>query len=186
MRRNIRPGLATLAVPVLLSILSGCHTMSTIPIPAPQVDLDRYMGDWYVIESIPTRLEKDAWNAVESYSRDPDGSIKTTFTYNKGAFEGPAKSLHARGFVKDFDTNAVWGMQFIWPIKSDYRIAWIADDYGSVLVAREKRDYLWIMSRQPTLPTDELERLERKAVELGYDMSKIRRVPQENARAPAH
>ncbi|HTU65572.1 MAG TPA: lipocalin family protein [Steroidobacteraceae bacterium] len=153
--------------------------MDLIPIPTPHVDLDRYMGDWYVIESIPSRLEKNAWNQVESYSREPDGSIRTTFTYNKGAFEGPEKAIHARGFVKDEATNAVWGMQFVWPIRADYRIAWIADDYGSVLVAREKRDYLWIMARHPNLPQDELERLERKAAELGYDVAKIRRVPQE-------
>jgi len=154
--------------------------MAHIPIPAPHVDLDRYMGSWYVIESIPSRLEKDAWNQVETYARDPDGSIRTTFTYNKGAPEGPQKSLHARGFVKDPATNSVWGMQFVWPIRADYRIAWIADDYGSVLVARDKRDYVWIMARSPSLPTDELERLERKAAELGYDVAKIRRVPQKH------
>jgi apolipoprotein D and lipocalin family protein len=159
--------------------------MTSIPIPAPHVDLDRYMGSWYVIESIPSRLEKDAWNQVETYAREADGSIRTTFTYNKGAFDGPEKSIHARGFVKDGDTNAVWGMQFVWPIRADYRIAWIADDYGSVLVARDKRDYVWIMARRPTLPPDELERLERKAAELGYDVAKIRRVPQSGASAPA-
>jgi apolipoprotein D and lipocalin family protein len=143
------------------------------------------MGSWYVIESIPSRLEKGACNQVETYAREPDGSIRTTFTYNKGSIEGPEKSIHARGFVKDPDTNAVWGMQFVWPIRADYRIAWIADDYGSVLVARDKRDYVWIMARRPTLPADELERLERKAAELGYDVAKIRRVPQSGASAPA-
>jgi len=156
-----------------------------IPIPAPHVDLDRYMGRWYVIESIPSRLEKDAWNQVESYERAPDGSIRTTFTYNKGALDGPAKTIHARGFVKDSESNAVWGMQFFWPIRADYRIAWIADDYGSVLVARKKRDYVWIMARRPSLPSDELERLERKAAELGYDVAKIHRVPQDGNRDAA-
>lgn len=158
--------------------LSGCQTMSAVPIPKPHVDLQSFMGAWHVIASIPTRLERDAWNAVETYALEPDGSIRTTFTYNKGGFDGPAKTLHAKGFVKDEATNAVWGMQFVWPIKADYRIAWIADDYSSVLIVREKRDYLWIMARSSKLPDLELERLERKAAELGYDPAQIRRVPQ--------
>ena len=48
------------------------------------VDLERFMGDWYVIANIPTFLEKDAYNAVETYRLDDDGSIDTTFTYRKG------------------------------------------------------------------------------------------------------
>ena len=146
--------------------------------PAPRIDIPRYMGDWYVIAVIPTPLEKDVFNAVESYRLDDDGSIETTFRYRKGGFDGKPKTLHARGFVRDRSTNSVWGMQFIWPIKSDYRIAWIADDYSQVVVAREKRDYLWIMARTPEIPDDDLASRKSFAAQLGYDIAKIRDVPQ--------
>src|SRR4051812_46628615 len=88
----------------------GSPSMSAVPIPAPHIDLAKYMGSWYVISSIPSRLEKDAWNAVETYALEPDGSIRTTFTYNKGALDGPLHTMHAKGVVKDKATNAVWGM----------------------------------------------------------------------------
>lgn len=163
---------------VIAMLLVACQSAPPMETPAPQVDLKRYMGDWHVIGVIPTRLEKDAYNAVETYRLDDDGSIETTFRFRKGGFDGKAKELHARGFVKDRVTNSIWGIQFIWPIKADYRIAWIADDYSQVVVAREKRDYLWIMARTPQIPDADYRERVAFAVGLGYDAAKIVKVPQ--------
>lgn len=60
--------------------LTGCadEFRPTIA-PVAQVDLPRFMGDWYVIAHIPSRLERDAYDAVESYELRPDGRVQTTF-----------------------------------------------------------------------------------------------------------
>ena len=50
------------------------------------VDLPRFMGDWYVIANIPTPFEKDAHNPIETYKLDGDGTIATTFTFNKDIY----------------------------------------------------------------------------------------------------
>jgi apolipoprotein D and lipocalin family protein len=157
-----------------------------MPTPAPRIDIPRFMGDWYVIASIPTRLEKDAFDAIENYRLDDDGTIDTTFTFRKGAFDGKPRKLNARGFVKDDPSKSVWGMQFVWPIKADYRIAWIAPDYSQVVVARAKRDYVWIMARTPGIPAEDLAKLKSFAGSLGYDPAKILDVPQKpiGERAP--
>ena len=47
--------------------------------------------------------------------------------------------------------NAVWGMRFVWPVKADYRIAWLDRDYTLTVVGREARDYVWIMARRPQI-----------------------------------
>ena len=94
-----------------------------------KVDIERFMGDWYVIANIPTFLEKGAHNAVETYQLDDDGSIATTFKFRKDAFDGKLKEYNPRGFIVDTDTNALWGMRFIWPFKGDYRIVYLDDDY---------------------------------------------------------
>ena len=47
------------------------------------VDLDRFMGDWYVIATIPTFLEKDAYNPVETYKRDDDGDYSNDFHFQQ-------------------------------------------------------------------------------------------------------
>ncbi len=77
-------------------LLAGCQTTSQPPLePVRSVDLERFMGDWYVIANIPTFVEKGAHNAVESYRLAEDGTIETTFTFRAGGFDGEAKRLHA-------------------------------------------------------------------------------------------
>ena len=161
--------------------LAGC---ASTPDPAfkavtlvPKVDLPRFMGDWYVIANIPTFLEKGAHNAVESYRLDTHGSIAVTFTFNAGAFDGPTKTYTPRGFVLD-STNARWGMRFVWPIQADYRISYLASDYGLTVIGREARDYVWIMARTPTIADAEYQRLVEFVKREGYDVSKLERVPQ--------
>ena len=174
--RNSRtlPGLLLLALG-----LGGCAARQAPIEPVEYVDLQRFMGDWYVIASIPTFLEKEAYNAIESYELNDDGSIATTFVFNKGSFDGEVKRYHPTGFVTDDESNAVWGMRFVWPIKADYRIAWLDDDYSRTIIARNKRDFVWIMAREPSISEQDYAELVDYIASLGYDISKIRKVPQQ-------
>jgi len=174
----VRRALPIAALPVAILLL-GMETMTLPPIPTPpRVDLQRFMGDWYVIANIPTSFEKGAHNAMESYRLNPNGTIATTFTYRKGGFDGPLKTMKPKGFVSDTESNAVWGMQFFWPFRSEYLIAYVSPDYDQTIIARTKRDYVWIMARSPAIPEADYTRLVEKVAELGYDISKLQRVPQ--------
>jgi len=158
--------------------LAGCQTPSPMP-TVERVDLPRFMGDWYVIASIPTFIEKGAHNAIESYRLEPDGSIATAFSFRDGAFDGAPKRYLPRAFVLDHQNNARWGMQFVWPIKADYRIVYLAPDYSKTVIAREKRDYVWIMACVPSIAEVDYERLVAFVGSLGYEVSRIRKVPQQ-------
>lgn len=163
---------------------AACRTPDRPPLrTVAAVDLPRFMGDWYVIASIPTFLERDAANAVESYRLDPDGTVATTFSYRKGGVDGPAKRMTPRGFVLDRATNAVWGMRFVWPVKADYRIIHLDPGYTLTVVAREKRDYAWIMARSPEIPEADYQALLQLLADQGYDTAKMRRVPQRWSRS---
>jgi len=164
---------------ILCSIvfLWGCQTMKPIH-TVESVDLKRFMGDWYVIASIPTFIETDAFNAVESYKLAEDGTIETTFRFNKGGFDGPEKAYKPRGFIEDRQSNAVWGMQFIWPFKAEYRIIYLSNDYERTIIGRTKRDYVWIMARQPSISEEDYRQLVKFIEEQGYESGKLRRVPQ--------
>jgi apolipoprotein D and lipocalin family protein len=153
--------------------------------PLPAVDLQRFMGPWYVIANIPTVLERGAHDAIESYRLDDDGTIDTTFTFRKGSFDGPLKRYNPRGFVVPGTQNAIWGMRFIWPIKAEYVIAWVDPDYTETIIARSSRDYVWVMARSPILPQDRYEALLERVRNLGYDMSKLQKVPQSGNARPA-
>lgn len=145
---------------------------------AEKVNLDLFMGDWYVIANIPTFIEKGAHNAIESYHREQKDVIKTTFTFNKDSFTGPKKAYNPTGFVQEDPSNAEWKMQFLWPFKSEFIIVYVDPAYEYAIIGRTKRDYLWIMARKPHIDQRELDRLIQIAVDEGYDPDKIELVPQ--------
>jgi apolipoprotein D and lipocalin family protein len=160
----------------IAAFLSACQTPRPI-YTVNDVDLERFMGDWFVIASIPTFIEKEAYNAVESYRIGKDGRIETTFRFNKGDFEGPQKVYTPTGFVREDGSNAVWDMQFVWPIKAEYRIVYLNDDYTQTVIGRSKRDYVWIMARSPAIPADDYDRILNFLEKEGYDLSDLRKVP---------
>ncbi len=165
-------------VPVAL-LLVACQTtpMNTIA-TVERVDLERFMGDWYVIANIPTFIERDAYNAVESYRLTDDGTVATTFAFRQGGFDGERKVYTPTGFVLDRDSNAIWGMQFVWPIKADFRIVYLDEQYTRTIIGRNKRDYVWIMARTPSIPEADYQAMLRLLADEGYDINQIQRVPQ--------
>ena len=167
-----------LAVILFLTACDSRPSLDTVD----TVDLQRFMGDWYVIASIPTVFEREAYNPIENYALNADGSIATTFTFNAGSTEGESKIFRATGFVQNTQTNAQWGMQFVWPIKADYRIVYLDKDYQYTIIARQKRDYVWIMARSPLITAERLDQLRALVAAMGYDTQLLQRayhqVPQ--------
>ena len=146
---------------------------------APMVDLDRFMGDWYVQGHIPVGSERMAFNAVESYARDEGSSkILTSYVYRKGSLDGPFETMEPTGFVEDDDTGATWGMRFFWPFKAEYLIAYLDEDAGETIIARRKRDYAWLMTRDEQISTARYDALVARLAAMGYDVTEVRRVPQ--------
>ena len=141
------------------------------------------MGDWYVIGFIPVAIpffsEKGAHNGVESYRLTDDGVIETTYTFRDGAFDGPERCLTPKGWVHDAETNAEWRMQFLWPFKAAYLIAYLDEAYQRTIIGVPSRKYVWIMSRDPEVSEAEYQALLDHVARLGYDREKVQRVPQE-------
>jgi len=173
--------LRNLLAVIAFCLLSGCQSQKPLE-TVDYVDLQRFMGDWYVIANIPTPFEKDAHNPIETYKLDGDGTIATTFTFNKDSFEGEEKEFSSRGFVRNKDTNATWGVQFVWPIKADYRVIYLDSDYQYTVIGRKARDYLWIMARDVEISDEKLKELVDFAVSQGYEADKIEIAPHQVAR----
>ncbi len=172
---KLKLALTTLAVIALSACAAKGPEMKTVD----YVDLERFMGSWFVIANIPTFLEKEAYNAVETYSLNDDGTIATKFTFRKGGFDGKEKEYNPKGFIANPTTNALWGMRFVWPIKADYRIVYLDENYETTIVGRQDRDFVWLMSRSPSVSEEEYQRLVIFIESIGYDISKLKRVPQQ-------
>ncbi|MFC1556923.1 lipocalin family protein [candidate division KSB1 bacterium] len=145
----------------------------------PSVDLDRFMGDWYVVANIPTFIEKNAVNAVESYSLREDGDVNITFTFRDKTPDGEKKKHTARGFIHNKETKAEWRVQFFWPLKFAYKVIDLHPDYTYTVIGVPNRKYVWIMSRTPKIDESTYTKIvERLVAEYGYDMDKIKKVTQ--------
>jgi apolipoprotein D and lipocalin family protein len=77
-------------------------------------------------------------------------------------------------------------MGFVWPILPDYRAMYVDPDYTLTLVARQERDYAWIMARSPTISEPEYDHMLALLRSAGYDTTALRRVPQQPGEAPSH
>lgn len=166
-----------LVAALLLATLAGCAARGPQLATVSEVDLERFMGDWYVIAHIPAFVERNAFNAIESYELKGD-RIETTFRFRNKDFDGPEKQYEPNAIVKDRQSNAVWGMQFVWPFRADFRIVYLDEDYSTTIIGRNKRDYVWIMARKPELSDDEYQALVQRVASMGYNVAELRRVPQ--------
>lgn len=164
----------------LLCVVAGVACAASLPPiqPVAQVNLPRFMGKWYLIATIPTSYGKDAYNAVETYTLQPDGNIHTTFRFNNDAIDGPVKHIESTGYVKSGTGNAVWAVKVFGPFKAQYIVAWLKPDYSEMIVARDKRDYAWVFARAPHVSAVDYDALAARVKAIGYDTAHLRRVPQ--------
>lgn len=167
---------ATLA---FMSLLNGCAS-SKAPLPmAKEVDIDRFMGRWYVVGYTPILVDKAAHNAIEHYRLDDAKKIQTTYQFRDGGFDGELKTHTPVGWVHDEKNNAEWRMQFIWPFRSDYIILHVDAEYSRTIIAHPNRKYAWIMQREPEISDADYEAMLQKLEAVGYDRSVILKLPQD-------
>ncbi len=164
----------------LLALLSGCSTFQkTEPVPlAQRVDLEKFIGEWYVIASMPTLIDRKAYNATKTYSRAERG-INIHYHFTVDAFDGPERNYNTRAMVDNPGINTDWETGvFPWPFERDYKILHIEPDYSVAVVGHPNRKYLWILSRSKTIEDPVYSDIILYLQNLGWDVGKIRRIPQ--------
>lgn len=168
-------------LPLLLPLLFiGCSSTSSGPPlrTVDYVDLDRYLGRWYVIANIPYFLEKGKVASYDTYTRRPDGKLGNDFTFRKGNFEAPEKTWNGVAWVVDTETNAEWKVQFIWPISTTYLVLELDPDYQWAVVGTPNRSLLWILGRDRQMSDETYQMILNKIQAQGYDPAEIEKVPQ--------
>lgn len=146
----------------------------------PYVDLERFMGDWYVIAVIPTPFEKGAVNGVENYSLNKDGTIQVRYTFRKGSLEGKKKVMYQKGWIYNSETNADWRVRPVWPLKLPYYILELDEDYSYTVIGTNNYKYLWIMARKPAMEKTVYDEIVKRMGQRGYDTEKIQIMRQDH------
>ncbi len=146
----------------------------------PQVDLSRYLGTWYEIATIPQDFQRGCTATTATYSLRKDGEVDVVNRCRKGSLDGPEKIAHGRARAVDA-TNAKLQVTFFWPLWGDYWIIQLGDQYEYAVVGHPTRDYLWILSRTPTMDPARYEAILSRLKEQGYDTTRLVRTLQPTA-----
>jgi apolipoprotein D and lipocalin family protein len=167
-----------LAVLLLFSGCAGPGQMRKPLKPVTHVDLQRYMGDWYVYANIPYFAEKGCYNSVESYALRPDGRIDNGFRYRKGSFQGPEKKVQALAWVQNRESNAEWRVRFFGVFTAEYWVIDLDPQYRWAVVGHPSRNYGWVLSRSKTLKEQDYTGILNRLKAQGYDANRFVKVPQ--------
>ncbi len=166
-------------------IVAGCASSargrSTAPPleTVPHVDLERYTGTWYEIARFPQRFQRGCTATTATYSLRDDGKIAVENRCRKGTPEGELDRSEGVARVVDAESNAKLEVSFFGPFWGDYWIIDLGDDYEYAVVGHPSRDYLWILSRTPTLDPDVYRGILRRLEQQGYDTGKLVRTVQD-------
>jgi apolipoprotein D and lipocalin family protein len=168
--------LALLALFLTTACLSSAPKEKSMTVP--RVDLDRFMGPWYVIAILPNFMEKHAVNGIETSSRGEGNKIAIEYRFRKNTPSGKEKIMHPKAFVYDTKTNSEWRVQFFWPMKFAYLVIDLAEDYHYTVIGVPNRKFVWIMARTPRLEVSEYQEILGRLAQKGYDTARIRPMPQ--------
>jgi len=142
------------------------------------VDLERYLGTWYEIATIPQRFQKGCVAVTATYSLKPDGKIQVINRCRKETLDGQVRDIEGKAWVVDKTTNAKLKVQFFWPFSGAYWIIELDADYRWAVVGHPNRNYLWILSRTPQLDQALYDDLLGRIGNKGYDIARIKRTLQ--------
>jgi len=158
-----------------LVLAVGCVSVPKVDnTPVAALDLNRYLGEWYEIARFDHSFERGVEQAKANYTQNADGTIKVV---NSGIKDGKPKTAIGKG--KTTDTPGLLRVSFFGPFYADYRVMLIDKDYTSALVGSGSADYLWILSRTPSLDGDAKVAILDEIHRRGYDAKKLIWVKQD-------
>ena len=156
---------------IMFSFLS-CMTIPDKAAAVRPFDKNRYLGKWYEIARFDLKFEKNLNNTTATYSLNSDGSIKVL---NKGYNTVTKQWKQAIGkakFIKD-DSIAMLKVSFFGPFYGGYNVIAIDPEYKYSLVCGNNLNYLWILSKEKTIPEDVKNDYLNIARDIGYDTKKL-------------
>ncbi len=165
---------------IVVLLLVGCRSIPKNAKPVSSFKVDSYLGTWYEIARLDHKFERGLSHVTATYSANDDGSINVL---NKGYNKEEKKWKSAEGKAKfrgDTDVAAL-KVSFFGPFYSGYNVLAIDREYKYALVAGKNFDYLWILSRETSIPEDVKVDYLRLALEVGYNIEDLLWVDQNPA-----
>lgn len=158
--------------------LVGCGDSRPPLKTVPHVDLQRYLGTWYVVANIPYSLENGKVATADVYTMRDDGMMGNSYVFRRNDFSAPEEHWDGYAWVIDGTGNAEWRVRFIWPFSATYLVIDLDPDYRWAVVGHPSRDLFWVLSRTRQLDATIYAGILQRAAAQGYDVSRVAPVPQ--------
>jgi len=155
---------------------AACASQSSL-VPEVQtvdyVDLTRYAGKWHQIAFFPTRFQgKCTLDTTATYGITKDGRVSVLNECKTP--EGKEKSISGTARIVDRDSNAKLKVKFFWFAPAgDYWIIDLDKEYQYAVVGSPNRNYLWILSRTPSITKTLYDALVKSAENQYFDVSRL-------------
>ncbi|NKD77670.1 lipocalin family protein [Haematospirillum sp. H1815] len=162
---------------VVSGLLVGCGP-KVPPVNAPPtagpVDMDRYMGTWYEIASLPAPFQEGCVATTAKYEKTFDGTIEVTNRCLHESFRGREREAKGTAHLDPLQPDGSRLFVSFFPFtEGAYWVLALDAGYRWSVVGSPDRRYLWILSRTPTMSKSQYEILKGKAERLGYPVSKL-------------
>ncbi|MFY3385042.1 lipocalin family protein [Paracidovorax sp. MALMAid1276] len=135
-------------------------------------DVNRYAGQWHEVARIDNRFERGLTRTTATYTLNDDNTVKVV---NRGYDPVRQEWKEAEGTARFVDSpdRAALKVSFFGPFYGGYNVVALDENYQWAMVIGSSRDYLWILSRTPTLPWHVRDHLLERARAMGVDVGKI-------------
>ena len=157
---------------ITISILSSCRSIPKGAIAVSPFDSKKYIGKWYEIARLDFRFERDLNNTTANYSLNDNGTIKVVnrgYNYKTNEWK---EAVGKAKFVSSTDVGKL-KVSFFGPFYSGYNVIAIDAEYKYALIAGKNLKYLWLLSREKTMPENVKQDYLKKAQDLGYNSSAL-------------
>lgn len=155
-----------------IALIAACRSIPEGAVAITSFDISRYLGKWYEIARLDHRFERNMNNVTAEYSLNEDGTIKVI---NSGYDFSKDKWKQAEGKAKFSGEKHVGKLKvsFFGPFYSPYNIIALDTEYKYALVTGKDTKYLWILSRETTIPEDVKQQYLDIAKKAGFNTDKL-------------
>jgi apolipoprotein D and lipocalin family protein len=155
-------------VGLIVLVLGACTGIPNGVSPVSGFEKERYLGTWYEIARLDHSFERGLEQVTANYSLMSDGGIKVL---NKGynTEEGKWDTAEGKAYFVGDENIGHLKVSFFGPFYASYVVAELdKQDYQYALVSGPDTEYLWILSRQPSLKKEIMDELLKRADTLGF------------------
>lgn len=169
MKRSL---LASTSIGIVIINLFSCASMPKGAVAVKPFDREKYLGRWYEIARMDFRFERNLSNVTATYSVNNNGTIKVD---NRGfdTIKNEWKNAIGKAKLSGAGDEGRLKVSFFGPFYSAYNVIALDSDYKYALVAGKNLKYLWILSREKTIPDSIRNSYLKIAGDLGFNITEL-------------